>query len=508
MNELPSKWTIALLKEVANDCQPGFACGNKDEKDGLKHLRMNNISVDGTLNLDIIRRVPKMLAKEQHYLRKSDILVCTTNSAKLVGKCALFDLEGEYAFSNHLTRLRADTRIVNNRWLQISLWYLWRLGTFENKCNNWVNQSTLPKEAFLATEVVLPPLNEQLRIVDKLEKLLARVNNCKERLDKIPSLLKRFRQSVLAAACSGRLTADWREKNPDVEPMSELLKRIKKERVMEKSTKKKISKKLKHQEEKTFVITDLPNLPLGWVCCRLGEVVQINPRHSSDILPENAEVSFAPMISIDENTWTFKNIQTRLFGEVRKGYTHFAEGDVLFAKITPCMENGKAAIARNLINGIGCGTTELHVLRPNEYILAEFIYHYIHQESFRERAKLQMTGTAGQLRVPVNFINLSPIPIPPLSEQQEIVRRVDALFKIAGQIEARYQKARAYVDKLTQSILAKAFRGELAPQAPADEPASILLERIRKERARRELESLQKGNSSRRKSPARQRKEG
>jgi type I restriction enzyme S subunit len=230
MKELPSKWTIALLKEVANDCQPGFACGNKDEKDGLKHLRMNNISVNGTLNLDIIRKVPKVLAREQHYLRKGDILVCTTNSAKLVGKCALFNLKGEYAFSNHLTRLRADTRIVSSKWLQISLWHLWRLGTFENKCKHWVNQSTLPKEAFLASKVVLPPLNEQHRIVDKLEKLLTRVNNCKDRLDKIPGLLKRFRQSVLAAACSGRLTADWREKNPDVEPTMELLKMISEEK--------------------------------------------------------------------------------------------------------------------------------------------------------------------------------------------------------------------------------------------------------------------------------------
>ena len=197
-------------------------------------------------------------------------------------------------------------------------------------------------------------------------------------------------------------------------------------------------------------------LPDGWVLCKLGEVSLINPRHPPNILPENAEVSFVPMPVIDENSWKLKEMQTRPFGKVRKGYTHFSEGDVLFAKITPCMENGKAAIARNLVNGIGCGTTELHVIRPKIGIPPEFIYHYIHQDSFREKAAAHMTGTAGQLRVPVNFIKEAPIPLPPLLEQQEIVRQVEVLFKFADEVEKRVKDARGQVDKITQSVLSKA----------------------------------------------------
>jgi type I restriction enzyme S subunit len=171
------------------------------------------------------------------------------------------------------------------------------------------------------------------------------------------------------------------------------------------------------------------------------------------------------MPAIDESNWKFKEMQTRPFGEVRKGYTHFADGDVLFAKITPCMENGKAAIARNLVNGIGCGTTELHVLRPEAGIPPEFIYHYIHQESFRERAAASMTGTAGQLTtLPITnksrFEQIE-IPLTSLPEQQEIVRRVEALFKFADEVEKRVEEAKKWVEKVSQSILARAFSGEL-----------------------------------------------
>ncbi|GAB6274633.1 MAG: hypothetical protein STSR0004_14970 [Peptococcaceae bacterium] len=508
MKDLPENWIICMLNELLVSLESGSRPrgGVQGIREGIPSIGGEHLTYNGGFNFNSIKFVPQDFANKMSkgHIKKNDVLIVKDGAT--TGKTAFVDenFPHEKAVVNEHVFICRTTELISPRFL---FRYLISekgkneiLKNFQGSAQGGINSSFVSN-----TKVPLAPLNEQRRIVDKLEKLLARVSNCKERLDKIPGLLKRFRQSVLAAACSGRLTADWREKNPDVEPSPELLKRINEERAMVKSAKIKLSKKLRHQEENSFVIVDLPSLPLKWIWCRLGAMVQVNPRHPCDILPENAEVSFVPMSNIDENTWKFKNIQTRLFGEVRKGYTHFTEGDVLFAKITPCMENGKAAIAQNLINGVGCGTTELHVLRPHKYILAEFIYHYIHQELFREKAKLQMTGTAGQLRVPVNFINLSPIPIPPTQEQQEIVRRVDALFKIADQVEARYQKARAYVDKLTQSILAKAFRGELVPRDPADEPASILLERIRKERAGQELESLQKGNG-RRKNPARRRK--
>ncbi len=151
MSELPAGWVRCKLDDVILDYQPGFASGKKDVADGLKHLRMNNISVDGKLNLDLVRTVPRPLASQRHFLRKGDVLICTTNSGKLVGKSTLMDIDGEFAFSNHLTRLRANTT-VEGKFLQYQLWLQWKEGAFEHKCKHWVNQSTLPKVELLSTD--------------------------------------------------------------------------------------------------------------------------------------------------------------------------------------------------------------------------------------------------------------------------------------------------------------------------------------------------------------------
>lgn len=231
MSQLPEGWTVTDLEHVIRDYQSGFASGEKDVKGGIAHLRMNNIGVNGELVLDLIRTVPESLARSNYYLEKGDALICTTNSGKLVGKCALFNLEGRYAFSNHLTRLRPVDGLITGSYLARQLWLIWQRGEFEDKCKHWVNQSTLPKEALLKTAILLPPLAEQRRIVAKLETLLGKVNACQQRLAKIPVILKRFRQAVLAAACSGELTVGWRKENDgqahhhaanDKEPLSGL----------------------------------------------------------------------------------------------------------------------------------------------------------------------------------------------------------------------------------------------------------------------------------------------
>ena len=149
----------------------------------------------------------------------------------------------------------------------------------------------------------------------------------------------------------------------------------------------------------------IDELPQGWTTAPLSNIADINPRHPRD-LGDDLLVSFAPMPALSESQPDFRELRERPLSEVRKGFTHFAEGDVLFAKITPCMENGKAAVATRLRNGLGCGTTELHVLRPRDGINPYYIYHFIHQPSFRRAAEANFTGSAGQLRVPVAFVEL------------------------------------------------------------------------------------------------------
>jgi type I restriction enzyme S subunit len=201
-------------------------------------------------------------------------------------------------------------------------------------------------------------------------------------------------------------------------------------------------------------------LPNGWVTTQIDDIAEINPRHGSNI-GDGKLVTFVPMPLLSETIPEFDATTERPFGEVRKGYTHFAEGDVLFAKITPCMENGKAGVATGLRNGLGCGTTEIHVLRPRTGIDSKYLYHFVHQKDFRREAAGNFTGTAGQLRVPVSFIRGAEIPLAPFREQQRIVAALEALLPKVETSRQRAHKIQTILKRFRQSVLAAACSGRL-----------------------------------------------
>lgn len=203
----------------------------------------------------------------------------------------------------------------------------------------------------------------------------------------------------------------------------------------------------------------MSDLPKGWAEAPLSAVAQINPRHPTN-LPDDLPVSFVPMPSVREDDPNLVLDRERPFAEVRTGFTHFAEGDVLFAKITPCMENGKAAVARNLRNALGCGTTELHVLRPLDGISADYLYHFVHQESFRQAAKDAFTGSAGQARVPVSFISEASIALPPCDEQRRIVAKLDGLLARVRASQRRLNKVPVILKRFRQAVLVAATKGD------------------------------------------------
>lgn len=162
-----------------------------------------------------------------------------------------------------------------------------------------------------------------------------------------------------------------------------------------------------------------------WEMVELGEVCEVNPKKSELAnASDKLEVSFVPMADLNENEINFQPKQVKPLGEVIKGYTYFKEDDVLLAKVTPCFENGKAGIAKGLVNGIGFGSSEYFVLRPNVKILSTWIYLNIITNSFREKGKLNMTGTGGLQRVPPDFIKSTLIPLPDIETQRQIVSRI------------------------------------------------------------------------------------
>ena len=169
----------------------------------------------------------------------------------------------------------------------------------------------------------------------------------------------------------------------------------------------------------------------------LSEVCEINPRLlRTHGLVDDDEVSFVPMAAVDEVSGAIKLAAARRFAEVKKGYTAFSDGDVLFAKITPCMENGKAALARDLIGGRGFGSTEFHVLRAGDQVMPEWLRYFVRREAFRRDAKRNFTGTAGQQRVPTSFLENALIPVPSRAEQQRVV---DQLSRAEGIVRLRRQ---------------------------------------------------------------------
>jgi len=216
------------------------------------------------------------------------------------------------------------------------------------------------------------------------------------------------------------------------------------------------------QEVVSEALTEYEGLPEGWVLSTIETVFELNPRKGpKDELPESAPVTFVPMPAVDAESRTITAPQEKPFSSVRKGYTSFRENDVLFAKITPCMENGKAAIARDLTNGIGFGSTEFHVLRPTGAVIPEYIYHYIGQESFLREAESEMTGSVGQKRVPTSFLEDAPLPLPPLVEQKRIVSQIDSLLGRVNAAHERLAKAPAILKRFRQSVLAAACSGQL-----------------------------------------------
>ena len=163
-----------------------------------------------------------------------------------------------------------------------------------------------------------------------------------------------------------------------------------------------------------------------WEMVELGEVCEVNPKKSELAnVSRKIEVSFVPMADINENEISFHPKQVKPLGEVIKGYTYFKEDDVLLAKVTPCFENGKAGIAKGLVNGIGFGSSEYFVLRPNDKILPTWIYLNVITNSFREKGKLNITGTGGLQRVPPDFIKSTLIPLPAIDIQRQIVSRIE-----------------------------------------------------------------------------------
>ena len=241
--------------------------------------------------------------------------------------------------------------------------------------------------------------------------------------------------------------------------------------------------------------------PPGWCRVPLPAVAEINPTNPTRVPADDATVSFIPMAAVAAISGQVELSQRRPWKAVRKAYTRFQDGDVLVAKITPCMENGKIAVVRKLHGGVGAGSTEFHVLRPTTALSPDLLRYYVLREEFRKDARAEMTGTAGQLRVPSSFLEAHSLPLPPLPEQHRIVGAIESYFTRLDDAMATLGRVQRNLKRYRASVLKAAVEGRLVPteaelartEGRDFEPASVLLERILAERHRRWQEAGGRG---------------
>jgi type I restriction enzyme S subunit len=251
----------------------------------------------------------------------------------------------------------------------------------------------------------------------------------------------------------------------------------------------------------------MTKFPTSWAKYKIGELSEVNPpKPPKGILHNETLVTFLPMVSIDANLGQITKSERKEFSACLKGFTSFSNGDVIMAKITPCMENGKAAPITDLPYGLGFGSTEFHVLRPSRAIQQNYLFYFIRQVHFRKEAEHQMRGAVGQKRVPPEFIKEYEIPLPPLPEQHRIVAKIEELFSDLDAGIESLRKAKEQLKIYRQSVLKWAFEGKLTEEwrkKNKPEPASELLKRIKTEREKKYKEECEKAKKEGSKKPFR-----
>lgn len=433
MNNLPKNWTIATLNDVAKLTSGGTPLATKKE-----------YYENGTIPWLVIGDLTDSFVEcSEKYI--TEIALKESNAKLLPIGTLLIAMYGSIGKLG-ITKIECATNQAIASIIElygIDKFFLFYLFLYKRPFLMQLGKGGTQKNISLAVlnslEIPLPPLAEQGRIVAKIEELFAGIDAGVENLKSVKNQIALYRQSVLKSAFDGTL----------------------------------------------YKTTE-------WNFTSIGTVCDINPKTVLPDFSDDSIVSFLPMPTVEAETGAFSP-ETVEYKKVKKGYTKFQNNDVLFAKITPCMENGKSCVVHDLIQGVGFGSTEFHVLRCHAGMLPEYVFYFVVQKAFRSKAISFMTGAVGQKRVPADYLRDCEIPVPTLAEQEKIVAEIESRFERADALETAVDRALNDAEKLKQAVLKKAFSGELVPQNPDDEPASVLLARIRAERAAEQRANPKKG---------------
>jgi len=492
----PSNWDLVALSDISTDVSPGFASGkHNSDGSGIPHLRPMNIDRDGQIDLSVIKSVAESRGIQ---LEEGDVLFNNTNSAELIGKTAVVSArESGFAFSNHMTRVRPEIG-VNSVFIARQLHFLWMSGYMRHRCTNHVNQASISSKTLANTiPVFLPPTSEQTRIVEKLEELLSDLDAGVAELKAAQKKLLQYRQSLLKAAVEGTLTAEWRKTHHPEETGAQLLERILKQRRANWEAKQ-LAKfqqqdktppkgwQDKYPEPVKPDTSDLPELPEGWVWASAEQICDFITKGTTPTkgmdgdsektipflrvtnLTANGTLDMSDKVFVSENSHSGFLARSKVY-----------PGDVLMNIVGPPL--GQVSVVPSLFSEWNINQA-IAIFRALEGVLPEFICVCLLSPIAQHWLQYRSKTTAGQTNLTLEVCRSLPIPLPPKSEQHELVKLTDA------GVGSIYEQINAIQISLKQSaaqrknILKAAFSGQLVPQDPNDEPASVLLERIQAER--------------------------
>jgi type I restriction enzyme, S subunit len=448
VRELPEGWSYESLKEITSKIGSGSTPRGGSEAyktQGIPLIRSMNIHFSG-IKYDGLAFIDDEQAKKLNNVEvfHNDVLLNITGAS--IGRVTIAPkgLTGARV-NQHVSIIRmlecVDPRYINYFIASPNIQSL----IVETEAG--VTRQALTKEKIEDLQIPLPPLNEQKRIADRLDQLLTRIDKTKAYLDRIPPILKRFRQSVLAAATSGKLTEDWRKS--DEYEIQEF-----------------------HVKEPYYHSV---SAPAEWDYFDLGSVCEFiggSQPPKSHFQPE-----FKPGLIRLIQIRDYKSDRFETYIPVELARRFCTKDDVMIGRYGPPIFQ----ILRGLEGAYNVAL--MKAVSRIDHLDREYLYYWLQKDDLLKYVEGGSDRTVGQDGVRKDLLHSYPFFLPSLLEQQEIVRRVEALFAKADRIEAQYKTARQQVDRLTPALLARAFRGELVPQDPNDEPASVLLERVKEGRS-------------------------
>jgi len=478
---LPKGWTLATLGDLALYINGRGFKKSEWKTEGLPIIRIQNLNKE-----DADFNYADDSFEEKYRVKNGDLLVAWSASLG-----AYIWNRGNAWLNQHIFRVE-PYKVIDNGFLYYAISE--SINELYQKSHG-MGMVHVTKGVFEAHEVSLPPLNEQKRIAKKLDELLTTVESIKTRLDNAPTIIKRFRQSILAAATSGKLTEEWRKEN-SCQSSKELLEniissRVEKYNLSVKEAKENGERKPQKQDGLEYPhITDDVDSPKEWEKAYLENVCEkiIDGTHKTPTYLDEG-IQFLSAKNINNNKLDFT--QTKYISlEEHKELSKRCKPIVGSLLLTKSGTIGRTAIVKtdkdfSLFESVA-------VITPSsEKIKSEYLQYVILNSMSNGILSKQVKGVAVQ-HLHLQDIRKIVFPLPLESEQKEIVSQVESLFSLADTLEEKIEAAKKRVDKLTQSILAKAFKGELVPQDPNDEPAEKLLERIKAEQEKEKPKKTRK----------------